>query len=190
MSDLMSGLLQQLTGPAVSQLSQAIGADEAATSKAVAVPLLVSALARNAAQPEGAQALHQAVVKDHDGSLLNDVAGFWGGGQAGSGGAGILRHVLGEQRPAVECNLAQSTGLAPAATGRLLELLAPVVMGWLGMTQRQQGLDASGIAHLLSGQVRAMPGNILSTLNTLLDANQDGSALDDITRFGMGFFKK
>ncbi|OYT70552.1 MAG: hypothetical protein CFK52_10790 [Chloracidobacterium sp. CP2_5A] len=191
MSDLVSGLLQQLAGPAVARLSQAIGADEATTSKAVAVavPLLIGALARNAAQPEGAQSLHQAVVKDHDGSILHDVAGFLGGGQAG-GGDGILRHVLGERRPAVEQNLAQSTGLAPAATGQMLELLAPVVMGWLGMTQRQQGLDASGVASLLSGQAQATPGNLLGALNALLDADKDGSALDDIARFAMGYFKK
>ncbi|MFQ3638621.1 MAG: DUF937 domain-containing protein [Chloracidobacterium sp.] len=191
MSDLIGGLLQQLAGPALSRLSQTIGADEAATSKAVAVavPLLVGALARNTAQPEGAQALHQAVIKDHDGSILDDVVGFLGGGQAGSG-AGILRHVLGEQRPAVEQNLAQAAGLAPTAAGQMLELLAPVVMGWIGLTQRQQGLDASGVANLLSGQAKATPGNVLGALNTLLDADKDGSALDDVARFAMGFFKR
>ncbi|MFQ3581562.1 MAG: DUF937 domain-containing protein [Chloracidobacterium sp.] len=191
MSDLIGGLLQQLAGPALSRLSQTIGADEAATSKAVAVavPLLVGALARNTVQPEGAQALHQAVVKDHDGSILDDVVGFLGGGQAGSG-AGILRHVLGEQRPAVEQNLAQAAGLAPTAAGQMLELLAPVVMGWIGLTQRQQGLDASGVANLLSGQAKATPGNVLGALNTLLDADKDGSALDDVARFAMGFFKR
>ncbi len=191
MSDLVGGLLQQLAGPALSRLSQTIGTDEATTSRAVAVavPLLVGALARNASQPEGARALHQAVVSDHDGSILNDVAGFLGSGQPGSG-AGILRHVFGEQRPAVEQNLAQSTGLTPTATGQMLELLAPVVMGWLGANQRQQGLDASGVARLLSGQVKATPGNILGALNTLLDADRDGSALDDIARLAQGFFTR
>lgn len=187
----MSGLLQRLSGPVVARLGQAVGVDEATAAKAAAaaVPLLIGALARNAAQPEGAQALHQAVVKDHDGSILDDLAGFLGSGRSGAGD-GILRHVFGEQRPAAEQTLAQSAGLAPAAAGRVLELLAPVVMGWLGMTQRRQGLDASGVADLLSGQVKATPGNVLGALNTLLDADKDGSALDDVARFALGFFNR
>lgn len=179
MSELTTLLLQQLAGPALSQISQKIGADEGTTGKAlgVAVPLLMGALARNAAQPEGAQALHTALSKDHDGGILDDVLGFLG---TGGNGAGILGHVLGDQRGAIEQGVAQASGLEPSAAGNLLETVAPLVMGLLGRTQQQQGLDADGLAGLLGGQSSGTAGTVLGLLNTFLDADKDGSAVDDL----------
>jgi hypothetical protein len=181
MSELTTLLLQQLAGPALSQISQKIGADEGTTGKAlgVAVPLLMGALARNAAQPEGAQALHTALSKDHDGGILDDVLGFLGNGGMANG-AGILGHVLGDQRGAIEQGVAQASGLEPSAAGSLLETVAPLVMGLLGRTQQQQGLDADGLAGLLGGQSSGTAGTVLGLLNTFLDADKDGSAVDDL----------
>ena len=46
--------------------------------------MILAGLARNAAQPEGADPLHGAVQRDHDGSLLDDLGGFLGGGRLDS----------------------------------------------------------------------------------------------------------
>src|SRR5262245_57164297 len=68
---------QGLAGSAGKQIAQRLGVSEstATAAIAVAVPLLLSALARNASQPEGAQALHQAVANDHDGSIFDNLLG-------------------------------------------------------------------------------------------------------------------
>ena len=75
MDDLTQQLLGQLASGGLSQISQKVGADESTTSSAlsVAMPLLVSALANNAAKPDGAQSLHQALNNDHDGAILNPL---------------------------------------------------------------------------------------------------------------------
>ena len=75
-----------------------LGQEEAKTANAVssALPLLVGALARNASDPSGAGALESALVKDHDGGILDDIAGALSGTGAGAG-AGILRHAFGQK---------------------------------------------------------------------------------------------
>lgn len=117
------------------------------TAVQAAVPLILAALARNSAQPEGAQALHEAVKSDHDGSILDNLMGYLGAPEAGNG-AGILGHVLGGQRPAVEGSVAQVTGLDQGSAGSLMEMLAPVVMGAVGRTQQESGLDPSGLGQV------------------------------------------
>jgi hypothetical protein len=176
--------MKQLSGDNLSQISRQIGADEKATGSALsaAMPLLMSAMANNASKPEGAQSLHQALVNDHDGSILNDVTGFIGDPQSANG-AGILGHVLGGQQPAVAQGLAQSTGLNTGQIGQLLEIAAPLLMGALGQQQQQQGFDTSDLSAFLGSQQQtAQQSNpdMMGMLNNLLDADQDGSAVDDI----------
>src|SRR5215471_13703239 len=92
--------LQQVLGSAlnedtIKQMSQNLGADQQTTSNAVqaALPMLIGAMAHKSSTEEGASSLLGALDRDHDGSILNDVAGFLGGGNTGSG-EGILGHIL------------------------------------------------------------------------------------------------
>jgi hypothetical protein len=192
MNALSQMLMTQLAGAAISQISGKIGADSSTTSKAVAiaVPLLISALARNSSTPAGAEALNQAVARDHDGSILDDLGGFFSNTGAANG-AGILGHVLGDQRAVAEQGLAQSTGLDAGAAGQLLETIAPLVMGALGKTQQQQGLDASGLSAYLGDQqqqAQASSPDVMGMLGNLLDSNKDGSVLDDVGRIAGKMF--
>ncbi len=184
MDALTQQLMQQLSGEGVSRISQQIGADEQTTSSALsaALPLLLSALANNASKPEGAQALNQALTQDHDGSILNDLPGFLDNPQA-SNGTGILKHVLGGQQSTVTRGLARGTGLDNNQVGQLLQIAAPLVMGALGQQRQQNGLDTNGLSTFLGGQqqqVQQSNPDLMGALNTLLDANQDGSAVDDV----------
>jgi hypothetical protein len=193
MNALTEMLAQQLTGSAISQISSKIGADQGTTSQAVslAVPLLISALARNASTDSGAAALNQAIAKDHDGSVLDDVQGFIANSE-NANGAGILGHVFGEQRNSIENGLAQTTGLDPGSAGKLLETVAPLVLGALGKTQQQQGLDSNGLSAFLGGQTQqaqASAPDIMSMLGGLLDSNKDGSVLDDVGRIAGKLFR-
>ncbi len=183
MDALTQMLLQQLAGGGLSQIGQQIGANDKSTQSALsaAVPLLVSALAKNASQPQGAQALHKALSEDHDGSILDDVSGYLDNPQAANG-AGILKHVLGGQQPAVTNTLAKGTGLDAGQIGQLLQIAAPLVMGALGQQQQKQGLNPQGLTSFLGNQQqtahKANP-DVMSTLNRILDADQDGSGLDE-----------
>ena len=184
---------QQLGGGAARTIAQRFGISESTANTAIqmAVPLILTALARNASQPQEAQNLHQAVATDHDGSILDNVMGYLQNPQSANG-AEILGHVFGGQQPAVENNLAQATGMDQSSAGGLLETLAPLVMGSLGRAQQQNGLDASGLSDLLNNQQQEAQANApgaMSMLSSLLDQNKDGNSMDDLQRMAASFFK-
>ena len=78
--------------------------------KAGGLPILLAALNRNASNPAGAAALHGALERDHDGSILDNLGGFLGNAQAGPG-AGILKHVLGERQESTAQAVGAASGL-------------------------------------------------------------------------------
>jgi hypothetical protein len=193
MNGITDMITQQLGGSAVRTIAQRFGIDETTANTAVqiGVPLIMAALARNAAQPQGAASLHQAINEDHDGSILDNVMGYLGNPQSVNG-AGIVGHAFGNQRPAIESNLAQATGMDQNSAGGLLETLAPLVMASLGKAQQQNGLDSSGLSNLLNSQQQQAQANepgVMSMLGSMLDQNKDGSSMDDLQRMAAKFFK-
>lgn len=193
MNAMTQMITQQMTGRAVSVIAQRFGISETTANTAVqlAVPLILTALARNASQPDGAESLHRAINDDHDGSIFDNLGGYLGNPQSANG-AGILGHVFGGQRPAIESNLAQATGLDQSAAGGLLETIAPLVMGAVGQAQQREGLDSSGLSNLLATQQQQAQANapdVMGMLGSMLDQNQDGSSMDDLQRMAANFFK-
>jgi hypothetical protein len=189
----LDNLQQMLGGGAVQQISQKVGADEGQTAGVIqaALPLLLGAMARNAASPEGAQSLAGALDRDHDGSILDNVMGFFGSGDT-SQGAGILGHVFGQKQETVQNELGNRFGLSAGQVGQILMMLAPVVLGMLGRTKQQQGLDAGGLSGMLAEQsVNAQQASgMMGMLNNLLDRDGDGTAMDDIAGMVGGMFRR
>lgn len=183
---------QRLDDNAISQLSRQLGVDPATTRQAVpaALTALVGGLSKNASNPAGAQQLAGALSRDHDGSILDDLAGFLGGAGGGQQGAGILGHIFGSRQPNVASRVGQASGLDSAQAMKLLMLLAPLVLGALGRSQRQKGLDSGGISDVLGHERRRVEqANPQSggLLNSILDRDGDGSIMDDIAGMAGGF---
>ena len=197
-ANLMNLLQGSLSEGMIDQLSQQIGgADKNQTAAAASgiVNTLMGALAKNAESTEGAQSLNNALERDHDGSILNDVVGMLSGQQAQAqnssmlNGSGILNHVLGNKQGGAVQMISKLSGLDSDKTGSLMTMLAPVVMGALGKTKREQGLDMAGIASLLSGTVSAERANsdnpAIDMAMKFLDSDGDGSVVDDVASIGM-----
>lgn len=193
MSALMEILASSLGRSAVDQISSKLGLQPSTTGRIVqaAIPLLVSALARNSSTPSGATALQNALSKDHDGSVLDDVLGFLGSSEQGPG-AGILRHVLGDQQSGVQATLGRTAGVDEGQAGQILAMVAPLVMGALGKQTSQEGLDAGGLAQLLQGETQAAQKaepDLMGSILGMLDQNKDGSVIDDVSSL-LGKFLK
>lgn len=179
-------------------LSQQLGTDQGTTSKAVeaALPMIIGAMANNASNDSGAQSLANALDKDHTGGdLMNNLSGFLSSTDNGAGPA-ILGHVFGGKQPVVEQGLSQVSGMDSSQTGQLLANLAPVVMGFLGQQKQSQGMDAAGLAGMLMGaRTEASSGNnataqmAMGMLSQFLDADNDGSIMDDVGGMLGKFFK-
>ena len=193
MGSILDILMPSLGGGAADQISKKLGLSPAITSKIiqVAVPLLISALAKNSSTTSGATSLQSALAKDHDGSILDDVMGFLGQSDQGDG-AGILRHVLGNKQGSIQQTLGQTTGVDPNQAGQILEMLAPVVMGALGKKTSTEGLDAGGLADLLKGeakQVRKTEPDLMGSVLGMLDQDKDGNIMNEVGGFLGKLFK-
>lgn len=184
MNDLLGTLSQQVGGQVARQMSRQLGTDVSTTESAInaALPMLLGAISRNAATPEGAKALNKA-LDQHDGSILNDLLGAVNSQDKRTDGAKILSHVFGNKQANVQQGLSQLSGLTADNSAQLLAMLAPVVMGALGQTKRSSGLDAESLSTLLGGQQAGIDSS-LGGLAKLLDFDGDGSVVDDVLDMG------
>jgi len=192
MPGLAELIASQLGGSSMSSLGQAIGADEGGAAKAVsaALPLLIGALSRNASDANGAESLHRALAKDHDGSLLDDLSQALGP-KANADGRKIMGHTFGGRQAAVETGVARASGLDSSQVTQLMATLAPVVLGALGKKQRSEGLDAGGLARALAGERQNIESEsaAASLVSGLLDKDGDGSVVDDLGSLGAGLLR-
>ena len=206
MVNLTQLLEGQLSDDLIAQLSKQLGGaskEQTALAANGIMTTLVNQIARNASSPEGAASLANALDRDHDGSVLNDLMGMIGGNATRQApdkalnGEGIIRHVLGDRQNNVVDMISNMSGMDKGNAGNLMTMLAPVVMGMLGKQKREQGLDIGGLTSLLTGELnqQRQSGNPTMQLVTrFLDADGDGSIADDVANMGMKFlgniFKK
>ena len=180
-------LMDQLTDVVVGQMSQQAaqktGLNEglAAQLMPMAMAALMGGLKKNAAQPNGADALATALDR-HDGSLLNNL-GQLGQDNTLADGQKILGHILGGKQASTERALAKTAGVDQGQVGQLLAMAAPMVLASLGRAKREQGLDASALAGLVteeSVRVQKAAPSELGGLMQFLDQDGDGDFKDDM----------
>ena len=215
MSDLTSSIFSQMDQSSVETIAGKLGIDPAQASDAIqqALPLLMGGLARNAASPQGANALHSALERDHAGvdigGLLGSVLG--GAGGSGSGGIGdvlgsvlgggssnsnaaggiggaILGHIFGGRRDQAAQGLGQTSGLGGAGASQLLTMLAPLVMAALGNMTRKEKLDANSLSGVLGQENnRLQQTGVGGLLSGVLDSDGDGEvSMGEMFQAGAG----
>lgn len=154
----MAGLDDILKAVPIDQLAAQLGVDPQVARQAVEEggATILSGLQRNAATPDGSAAIEKALGKHAGGGSLDLDA------IDPAEGDKILGHVFGDQKAAVERRLTDEPQTAGIDFGKLLPMLAPIVMGVLAQTQGQRsggatdeqggGFDVGGlIGGLLGG---------------------------------------
>ncbi len=187
----MSGILELLNSPMGKQIISGVSsqtgqsADKTGNLLSMAMPVLMGAMQRNASTPEGAAGLMGALSGKHTGGILDNLGGLFQGGvdeSVTNDGAGILGHILGGKQSSVQNALSQKAGMDAGSVGNILKVAAPILMGVLGKQASQNNVsDASGLASMLGGMSGAPQGSKQQSLiETFLDADGDGSVLDDV----------
>ncbi|MEM7162866.1 MAG: DUF937 domain-containing protein [Bacteroidota bacterium] len=173
MDNLTSVLMQSLGQGGLDMMAQKAGvqSNQAASALEGIIPSILGGMAKNTREETGAGSLLNALDSDHDGSVLDDVAGFMGGGQADGMGAGILKHVLGGNRSSVENGIGQKTGMSASQIGSLMNMVAPLIMGYLGKQRKQNPntMSNSGIGSMLEGLTGAADNGTGLDLGDVLD---------------------
>ncbi|MBT8255475.1 MAG: DUF937 domain-containing protein [Bacteroidia bacterium] len=188
----MSGILELLNSDVGRQMISGVSretrqpADKTAKVVSMALPLLMGAMKRNASTPEGAAGLLGALDNKHDGSVLDNLGSFFGGGVDEAqkvDGLGILGHVLGGSQDNVVGALSQKSGVDSNSVMNILSTAAPLILGYLGKQKRQQNVNSqAGIGDLLGGLMGngTQQPKQQSLIESLLDGDNDGSILDDV----------
>ena len=163
--NLVSLVSQYMTPELVGRIATALGVDRSLLGKAVVAlaPTLLRTLAGVASTPLGAQRLAGEVEKQ-DPSILHTLESQIGGEGQGSlikGGLGALESLLGGSAVSgLSGALSKFSGIGEGAVSSLIGLATPTVLGVLNKERTAQGLDSSGLAHLLESQ----KGNISEAL--------------------------
>ncbi len=187
---------QQQGADTTNEISQMIGANPTETSSAIqlALPVILSTLAKNAAQPQGAESLANTLQKNHDGGLLSNLSDYLTGSTSNPNDSiGILGHIFGQKQGAVANEISRNSGLDMGQIAKILIVLAPIVMAYLGRQKQTQNLDANGLSNLLNEkqeQIQSADNSILGKITSLIDSNQDGNSMDDIASLAANYMAR
>ncbi|BAO77490.1 hypothetical protein WPG_3260 [Winogradskyella sp. PG-2] len=155
----------------------------------------MKAMERNASTPEGAEGLMGALKGKHDGSILDNLGGLFGGGvneEVKTDGSKILGHILGNRQQGVEKVIGEKSGLDMGSVANILKVAAPILMGVLGKQSRQNNVSSAGV---LSGLLGGLLGGASNSgavtkeqtfLEKILDSDGDGSVIDDVAGMVLG----
>lgn len=189
-------LIDLITGNAGAQVANeaenrfGVSKNQMIALAAVAAPLIISYLRKKAQNdPNEADAINNALDKDHDGSILDDPSQAVNRQQEGDS---ILSHIFGGQKSDVENQLSQNTGISMDKIGPLMGMLAPLVMGYIGRQKQQNGVTSGGglgdlLGGILGGAQSQAQSQAANPLNDILgsvlgggQAQSSGNPLNDI----------
>jgi len=194
MVNILDLLNSDLGETLINGASKQLGQDKTKTTSAlsVALPLILGAMKNNAKTPEGAAGLLSALGNEkHGGGILDNLGSLLGGGSIDDNllkdGAGIIGHVFNGKEQNVANALSKSSGLDLESAMGILKVAAPFIMGYLGKETRQQGVsDQNGVGNILGGLLGGENSQQQNIVEKLLDADGDGSIIDDVAGMLLG----
>ncbi|WP_372801180.1 DUF937 domain-containing protein [Lutibacter sp.] len=193
----MAGLIDLLNSDLgknlINNASSQLGENKVKTTSAIstAIPLILGALKNNTSTQKGAEGVLGALSNKHDGSILDNLTDVLGNKDILTDGAGILGHIFNGKQQNVAKAVSTKSGIDMSSAMSLLKMLAPVIMGYLGKQSRQKNIeDANGVDNLLGNLLGSGAQKEQSLVTQILDADGDGSVIDDIIGMAAGGKKK
>jgi len=187
---IADSLLNQNT---ISQIGKSVGLGNEQTAGVLGqiIPALLGGLNRNSNQSSGLESLFGALVKDHNGGILDQVGDLINN-PAMSKGSGMLDHIFGGQRNAIENQIGNSSGIDIGQIAKIFSIAAPIVMGALGKQRQQSNWDQNGLSDALTKSTdvfRQQNQQGMGWIEKMIDSDNDGSTMDDIAGIGMNMIK-
>lgn len=169
------------------QLGQQFGLDPAQASSAIGalLPSLAAGFRREAASPAGLESLLGALAGGQHQRYVDDLQSL-GRPDTVADGNGILGHIFGSKDVSREVanRAAAQTGVGADVLKQMLPVVAALVMGALSKRQAGPSADTAGFSLPglggFQGQSAGAGGGLLDVLTPMLDADRDGSVVDDV----------
>lgn len=180
-SSIVASILDSLTPEITGKLAAAAGLDRFLTEEAInaGVPAILNSVADLVTKPAGARKLMSA-VSEQSGDFESIISNLIGPAQAATAGNHLLSSLLGGRTPNILASgIANLLGVRINAVQTLLGLLAPLVLGGLRRVQSAGGLDAEGLARMLTEQKQSIADEIPVGLSNYL---RKSGVIDDGSR--------
>jgi hypothetical protein len=152
--DIVADLMKQVaTGDNLSMISKSVGGDGKAVQSALGMglPMIMGSMATTASKPGGAEVLTKMLGQAGSSNPMDNLGGLVAN-PAAAGGSGMVNTLFGSQMGTIQNVISKKTGLPPAAVGKVLEIAAPMVMGYVGRMFVQQKMDTKSLTSLLGDQ--------------------------------------
>lgn len=176
--NMLDMILNAQNGDLVRQVAKNFQLDEGQARSAVGalVPALGRGIGRNASSPQGLEDLIGALGRGNHSQYIENPAEVTRPAAVEEGN-GILGHIFGSKEVSrqVASRAAETSGVDSGILKQMLPMLATAAMGALA----KNGFGAAGGAanQLQGGQGSGGLGGLLSSF---LDADKDGSIVDDV----------
>ena len=169
---------EQLLGKASNETSEKKESIAAALS--TAMPLILSAMKRNAQKDDGAASLDRALNSDkHNGDLLQNLSDV-DSSSLQNEGSKILDHIFGGKQSGINSTLSKTLNMDENSIASILKMAAPIILSILGSQKRKENVSQGGLTDLIGSVLGNSASNDQSFLETILDRDGDGSVIDDI----------
>jgi len=212
--NLLDMIMNAQGGATAQQAGAQLGLNQQQSQSAIAalLPAISSALKQNTGSPQGLAGLLGALQGGQHEQYLENPQ-MLGQEQTVTDGNAILGHLFGSKdvSRAVAGHAAQKTGIGSDILKKMLPLVATMAMGSLSKQTKaptmQSALTGLAMQHLMGGQKKSGLGAILGAvtgangrqqrqaqqthqqgmgiIGKLLDADGDGSMMDDVLKMAM-----
>ncbi len=139
----------------IAGLLNASGADTSAALGG-SIPAVLGSLADRATEQGGSDAVLNMVEGADDG-ILSDIGGFLTN-RSTDNDAGMMAGIFGDNSEGIVQSLAGNLGLGGGMIGKLLPMVAPLVLGFIKGKGRQEGLDSRGLLGMLATEKADLAG--------------------------------
>lgn len=193
----------QLSDDIISQIGKESGIDNPDEAKSAAdgiINLMLTSLSKNTSSNSGLDSLINALDRDHNGGILDDMLGMVLGTSKRAknsktlDGDGILSNLLGGRNLLILGALATALKIKPNNLLKMATRIAPIVLAVLGRARKTNNLNPKQLTDFIKSGLDQKDDpdqkKKRGLLEKLIDSNDDGSVVDDLGKMGWNMFKK
>ena len=201
-NELISG---NIAVQATEGISQKLGVDKDQTKWVIsaAIPLMLSAINYNAKnKPEQAAGLNEAISNEQTSGIFDNISAIFAG-EPSDNNNNSIEQIFGKNTNSVKESLAEKSGISSEKIGKILGLIAPLVMGYLSKLNKDSSSSSGGIGDLLGsvlgGQrnnsstgsgISDILGNVLGNTEASHDNKEQPNILGNLSDLAGEFFNQ
>ena len=166
MSDLLSGLMEQLSGGSTEKIGNSLGIDPSIIQQAIPVilPMIMGGLKNQSVNNGGQERVDHILNKYGDPGALDNVDGLVNKMSGQSNLDPNLGGLLGNSGAQITDVLKNNFKLDGSTAMKIIPMVAPLILGYLSKSRNDNPQGSAGFA-------------------SFLDQNGDGSVVDDVVGF-------